>query len=78
MLLLLDAEGIACSTGSACSAGVQQPSHVLMAIGLSESAARSSLRFSLSDTNTESEIEKLAAVISNVVARSRATLVKAN
>lgn len=76
MLLLLDAEGIACSTGSACSAGVQQPSHVLMAIGLSERDASSSLRFSLSDTNTESEIEKLANVISSVVTRSRATLVK--
>ena len=73
LLLLLDAEGIACSTGSACSAGVQQPSHVLMAIGLSEKDARSSLRFSLSDTNSEKEIEKLGEVIANVVARSRAT-----
>jgi cysteine desulfurase len=75
LLLLLDAEGIACSTGSACSAGVQQPSHVLMAIGLSEKDARSSLRFSLSDTNSEKEIEKLGEVIANVVTRSRATFV---
>ena len=47
LLLLLDAEGIACSTGSACSAGVQRPSHVLLAMGLSEDETTSTLRFSL-------------------------------
>jgi cysteine desulfurase len=64
-------EGIACSTGSACSAGVHRPSHVLMAIGLSEDETTSSLRFSLGDSNTEAEIEKLALVIASVVEKSR-------
>ena len=47
LLLLLDAQGIACSTGSACSAGVAQPSHVLLAMGADDDRARSSLRFTL-------------------------------
>jgi cysteine desulfurase len=72
LLLLLDSEGIACSTGSACSAGVQRPSHVLMAMGLTEDETTSTLRFSLSYTNTITEIAKLGAVIATVVARSRA------
>jgi cysteine desulfurase len=72
LLLLLDSEGIACSTGSACSAGVQRPSHVLMAMGLTEDETTSSLRFSLSYTNTITEIAKLGSVIATVVARSRA------
>ena len=72
LLLLLDAEGIACSTGSACSAGVQRPSHVLLAMGLSEDETTSTLRFSLSYTNTINEIAKLGAVIASVVARSKA------
>jgi cysteine desulfurase len=71
LLLLLDMEGIACSTGSACSAGVHRPSHVLMAIGLSEDETTSSLRFSLGDSNTEAEIDKLALVIASVVEKSR-------
>ena len=71
LLLLLDAEGIACSTGSACSAGVQRPSHVLLAMGLSEDETTSTLRFSLSYTNTINEIAKLGSVISSVVARSK-------
>jgi len=72
LLLLLDGEGIACSTGSACSAGVQRPSHVLLAMGLSEDETTSTLRFSLSHSNTIAEIEKLGAVIASVVERSRA------
>jgi cysteine desulfurase len=72
LLLLLDAEGIACSTGSACSAGVQRPSHVLLAMGLSEDETTSTLRFSLSYTNTINEIAKLGSVIATVVARSKA------
>ena len=72
LLLLLDSEGIACSTGSACSAGVQRPSHVLLAMGLSEDETTSTLRFSLSHSNTIAEIEKLGAVIALVVERSRA------
>jgi cysteine desulfurase len=72
LLLLLDGEGIACSTGSACSAGVQRPSHVLLAMGLSEDETTSTLRFSLSYTNTINEIAKLGSVIATVVARSKA------
>ena len=54
ILMLLDAAGIDCSTGSACSAGVSQPSHVLIAMGYTEAEARSSLRFSLGHTSTAS------------------------
>ena len=78
LLLLLDAEGICSSTGSACSAGVQRPSHVLMAIGLSEDQARSSLRFSLGLTNTESEINEVGEKIAGVVARAQAALVRSS
>ena len=50
--MLLDARGIECSTGSACSAGVPQPSHVLLAMGCDEEGARHSLRFTLGRTST--------------------------
>ncbi len=76
LLLLLDAEGIASSTGSACSAGVPRPSHVLLAMGLSERDARSSLRFSLGVSNTRAEIDQLSSVISSVVERARAALAR--
>ncbi|MBM3655371.1 MAG: cysteine desulfurase [Actinobacteria bacterium] len=72
LLLLFDAEGIACSTGSACSAGVQEASHVLLAMGRSEVQARGSLRFSLGIGNSESEIEYLEVCIKRVVDRARA------
>ena len=78
LLLLLDAEGICSSTGSACSAGVQRPSHVLMAIGLSEDQARSSLRFSLGVSNTEAEINEVGEKIAGVVARAQAALVRSS
>ena len=78
LLLLLDAEGICSSTGSACSAGVQRPSHVLMAIGLSEDQARSSLRFSLGLTNTEAEINEVGEKIAGVVARAQAALARSS
>src|SRR5690606_34969370 len=57
LLLLLDAQGIACSTGSACSAGVAQPSHVLLAMGASPAVARSSLRFTLGHTSTPADVD---------------------
>jgi cysteine desulfurase len=76
LLLLLDAEGIASSTGSACSAGVPRPSHVLLAMGISEKDARSSLRFSLGRSNTREEIDHLASVIESVVDRARAALAR--
>src|SRR5690606_1446799 len=59
LLLLLDAPGIACSTGSACSAGVAQPSHVLLAMGADEKLARSTLRFTLGHTSTAAEVDEL-------------------
>ena len=76
LLLLLDAEGIASSTGSACSAGVPRPSHVLLAMGLPETDARSSLRFSLGVSNTREEIDHLCSVIASVVERARAALAR--
>ncbi|MBW8803513.1 MAG: cysteine desulfurase [Catenulisporales bacterium] len=72
LLMLLDARGIECSTGSACSAGVAQPSHVLLAMGLSGELARGSLRFSLGHTSTKADVDALAEAIGPVVARARA------
>jgi cysteine desulfurase len=71
LLLLLDAKGIACSTGSACTAGVAEPSHVLLAMGASESLARSSLRFSLGPTTPGSDVDAVGAVIGEAVSRAR-------
>jgi cysteine desulfurase len=77
LLMLLDARGIACSTGSACSAGVPQPSHVLLAMGRDAEQARSSLRFSLGHTSTEADVEALVGAIAPVVERARAAGVAA-
>ncbi len=71
LLLLLDARGIACSTGSACTAGVAEPSHVLLAMGADEARARGSLRFSLGHTTTQDDVDALGAVIGEAVARAR-------
>ncbi len=73
LLMLLDARDIECSTGSACSAGVAQPSHVLMAMGMSEEDALSSLRFSLGHTSTDADVDALAAAIGPCVDRARAS-----
>ena len=70
LLMLLDAHGIECSTGSACSAGVARPSHVLLAMGADEAAARGSLRFSLGHSSTPEDVAALAAVIGPVVRRA--------
>jgi cysteine desulfurase len=72
LLMLLDARGIECSTGSACSAGVPQPSHVLLAMGADDVAARSALRFSLGHTTTKTDIDALVEAIGPVVERARA------
>lgn len=72
LLMLLDARGIECSTGSACSAGVPQPSHVLLAMGRDEAEARSSLRFTLGRTSTEADVTALAEAIGPCVERARA------
>lgn len=71
LLMLLDAAGVACSTGSACSAGVPRPSHVLLAMGVDPVLARSSLRFSLGRTSTAEDIEALGRVLPAVVERAR-------
>jgi cysteine desulfurase len=72
LLMLLDARGIECSTGSACSAGVPQPSHVLLAMGRDEDLAGSSLRFSLGHTSTEADVQALVDAIGPCVERARA------
>ncbi|MGH3374064.1 MAG: cysteine desulfurase family protein, partial [Actinoallomurus sp.] len=71
LLMLLDARGIECSTGSACSAGVAEPSHVLLAMGADLARARGSLRFSFGHTSAESDVEAVAAAIGPVVERAR-------
>ncbi|KAA1418669.1 cysteine desulfurase [Nocardioides humilatus] len=72
LLMLLDARGIECSTGSACSAGVPQPSHVLLAMGRDDESARSSLRFSLGHTSTEADVDAVLAALPACVERARA------
>ena len=74
LLMLLDAKGIECSTGSACDAGVAQASHVLLAMGCSEEEARTSLRFSMGHTTTGSDIDALVGEIGPAVERARAAV----
>jgi cysteine desulfurase len=71
LLMLLDARGIECSTGSACSAGVPQASHVLLAMGCTDAEARGSLRFSLGHTSTAADVDALVDAIGPVVERAR-------
>lgn len=70
LLMLLDAAGIDCSTGSACTAGIPEPSHVLLAMGVDEKTARASLRFSIGRSTTSGEIDRLAEVLPGVVERA--------
>jgi cysteine desulfurase len=72
MLIALDLQGIACSTGAACSSGSTEPSHVLLAAGLSHDDARSSLRFSLGRATTPEDVDYAIATIPAVVERIRA------
>ena len=72
LVIALDLQGIACSTGAACSSGAVGPSHVLLAIGLSSDEARSSLRLSLGRTTTAEEIDQAIATIPQAVERLRA------
>jgi cysteine desulfurase len=72
LLMLLDAQGIECSTGSACSAGVPQASHVLLAMGCDDATARSSLRFSLGHTSTPADVRRVIDAIGAAVRRARA------
>lgn len=71
LLSLLSNEGICCSSGSACSAGSLEPSHVLLAIGLSHETAQSSLRFSLCEYNTMDEVQTIITKVTEAVKRLR-------
>jgi cysteine desulfurase len=71
LLMLLDAAGVDCSTGSACTAGIPEPSHVLLAMGVDEALSRSSLRFSLGDTTSDADIDAALAALPGAVDRAR-------
>jgi len=71
ILLLLDARGICASTGSACSSGSLEPSHVLLATGLSHEEAHGSLRLTLGDANTEDDVDYVLEVLPDVIGRLR-------
>jgi len=71
LLMLLDARGVECSTGSACSAGVARASHVLLAMGVPVDRSLGSLRFSLGHTSTRADVDALLDVLPGAVARSR-------
>lgn len=71
LLMLLDAQGVECSTGSACSAGIPQPSHVLLAMGRDEKIAKSSLRFSLGHTSTSEDIDELIVALPQIIERAK-------
>ncbi|HZU48564.1 MAG TPA: cysteine desulfurase family protein [Mycobacterium sp.] len=71
LLMLLDANGIECSTGSACTAGVAQPSHVLLAMGADAASARSSLRLSLGHTSLDADVDAALRVLPGAVSRAR-------
>lgn len=70
LLMLLDAAGIDCSTGSACTAGIPEPSHVLLAMGVDESTARASLRFSLGRATTTADIDAVVSALPSAVDRA--------
>jgi cysteine desulfurase len=71
LLYLLDAAGVECSTGSACQAGVPQPSHVLLAMGIPESTARGALRLTLGHTSTDADVDAFLAALPAAVERAR-------
>lgn len=72
LLFLLDAAGVAVSTGSACQAGVPEASHVLLAMGLSEQDARGALRITLGHTTTDADVDAFLAALPDAVARAGA------
>jgi cysteine desulfurase len=71
LLYLLDAAGVQCSTGSACQAGVPQPSHVLLAMGISEHKARGALRLTLGHTSTAADVDAFLAALPAAVERAQ-------
>ncbi|MDR0593030.1 MAG: aminotransferase class V-fold PLP-dependent enzyme, partial [Bifidobacteriaceae bacterium] len=72
MVYLLDQAGLACSTGSACAAGVAGPSHVLVAMGLDEATAAAAVRVSLGHRSTAADVEALVAALPEAVDRAQA------
>ena len=71
LLYLLDAAGVECSTGSACQAGVPQPSHVLLAMGIPEGSARGALRLTLGHTSTDADVDAVLGALPAAVERAR-------
>lgn len=71
LLYLLDAAGVECSTGSACQAGVPQPSHVLLATGLDERQARGAIRLTLGHTSTEADVDAALAALPDAIERAQ-------
>jgi cysteine desulfurase len=71
LLIALDLEGVAVSTGSACSSGTLEPSHVLRAMGLASGRTQSSIRFSLGNSNTEEQIDYVASILPGMVSKLR-------
>jgi cysteine desulfurase len=71
LLLLLDMQGVCASSGSACTSGSLDPSHVLLAIGLPHEIAHGSLRLSLGADNTEAEVETVVEKLVGIVSRLR-------
>jgi len=72
LLLLMDSQKVSCSTGAACTAGVHRPSHVLMAMGLTDVVSQSSLRFSFGSTNTQADVDYALSVLPDVIERGLA------
>ncbi len=72
LLLLMDSQKVSCSTGAACTAGVHRPSHVLMAMGLTDVLSQSSLRFSFGSTNTQADVDYALSVLPDVIERGLA------
>jgi cysteine desulfurase len=71
LLMLLDAAGVDCSTGSACTAGIPEPSHVLLAMGVDTKTARSSLRFSLGELSTADDVSAIVSALPSAVERAK-------
>lgn len=71
LLMLLDAAGVDCSTGSACTAGIPEPSHVLLAMGVDPALSRASLRFSFGESSTLTDVDAVLAALPGAVARAR-------
>ena len=76
MLIMLDLAGICASSGSACTSGSTDPSHVLLAMGMSRERARGALRLTLSEENTREELDVVVEELESIVARIRGLLVK--